>query len=302
MTVDIVPLHLGAKSVRTRLAAVAANKRLRARALEAYVCPIPTAILEDPAEPLTLDAAVLGAIAKAAWALGAHKDTIAEMRRTGVVPIGVQRLVRNPGLRPRSAAGRAQLDRAARRMRVMQAQRKRRAAARANEKAEHGATSRSRAVNAFLRSVGTTEDPPGSNGGGIITVMENYWGFGRVPWCGISAGYHAAKYGNCDLRSDVASVAAITAHARAGHSPYGSFQTGVQGALQGRVRDHRRPERARRHARRSTQRRVGRHRRGQHELRSRRFAVQRRVHRQACAVAGRDPWCRDDELPVLRGA
>jgi hypothetical protein len=233
MTVDIVPLHLGAKSVRTRLAAVAANKRLRARALEAYVCPIPTAILEDPAEPLTLDAAVLGAIAKAAWALGAHKDTIAEMRRTGVVPIGVQRLVRNPGLRPRSAAGRAQLDRAARRMRVMQAQRKRRAAARAKEKAEHGATSRSRAVNAFLRSVGTTEDPPGSNGGGIITVMENYWGFGRVPWCGISAGYHAAKYGNCDLRSDVASVAAITAHARAGHSPYGSFQTGVRGALQG---------------------------------------------------------------------
>ncbi len=145
----------------------------------------------------------------------------------------MQRLVCNPGLRERSDAGRAQLERGARRMRRMEAQRKRRAAERLKEQKEHGASPRSRAVNAFLAKVGTIEHPPGSNGGGIISVMQAYWGFGRVPWCGIAVGYHAEKYGGVNLCSDVASVAAINNHAKSKQAPYGSFQSDPRGAHPG---------------------------------------------------------------------
>ena len=234
MTAEREPVCLGDSSERVRTIAVAANNRLRARNLDAYVCRIPKAIREDATKPLTLNAGVLDAVAKAAWALGAHRKTIDQLRNTGVVSVGVQRLVCNPGLRPRSAAGRAQIKRGAQRMRAMQAQRKRRAAERAREQAEYGGTSRARAVNAFLAKVGTTEYPPGSNGGGVITMMQTYWGFGRVPWCGISAGYFAKRFGGVEgLRSDVASVAAITAHSKARQAPYGSFQPTPRGAHPG---------------------------------------------------------------------
>jgi hypothetical protein len=64
--------------------------------------------------------------------------------------------------------------------------------------------------------------------------METFWGFGRVPWCGIACGYHAAKFGGVTgLRSDVAGVRAIESHARAGHAPYGRWHRSTEGALPG---------------------------------------------------------------------
>lgn len=230
---EYAPLHLGSASVRTRALIVAANKRLDARRLNAYLVSVPPKIMADPEARMTLNAAALNAVYKAAWALGARKDTIDKMRVSGVVPIGVQRLIRNPGLRERTDRGREQIERGRRRMGRMAKQRKVRAAAAAAEKREQGTSSRTKAVNAFLAKVGTRENPPGSNGGGIITVMEAFYGFGRVPWCGISAGYHAEKFGGIDLRSDVAGVLAITNHAKNGRNPYGKFQSDPRGAHPG---------------------------------------------------------------------
>lgn len=226
--VELAVLHVGGASVRTRALAVATNKRLEARDLDAYTVRIPRAILEDPEARLTLTPALLDAVAKAAWALGAQRSTLAYMQRTDDVPIGVQRMIRNPG---RRTAAQKRLGQ--KRVAAMRAQRKKRAAIRAREKREHGTTSRTKAANAFLAKVGTREQPPGSNGGGIITVMESYYGFGRVAWCGIAAGYHAEKFGGCDVQSDVASVAAIERHARNRAGNYGTWVSDPRSAFTG---------------------------------------------------------------------
>jgi hypothetical protein len=161
----------------------------------------------------------LEAVRKVAWALGALSETYNAITDKGEISVGVQRMIRSPGLRAV-----AQRERGRIRMSQMRAERKRRAAA----------GSRSKTVNAFLAKVGTKESPPGSNGGGIITAMEAYWGFGRVAWCGIAAGYHAVRFGGVQgMRSDVASVKAIENHARAGHWPYGKWRSSVHGALPG---------------------------------------------------------------------
>jgi hypothetical protein len=207
---DLRVLHHGARSDSARELQAATNRRLRARDLEALV------VEEDG----IIGHKTLESVRKVAWALGALSETYSAVTEKGEISVGVQRMIRNPGLRTD-----AQRERGRIRMSQMRAERKRRAAA---------VSSRSKAVNAFLAKVGTKESPPQSNGGGIITVMETFWGFGRVPWCGISAGYHAAKFGGIQgMRSDVASVAAIESHARSGHSPYGRWQSNVQGALPG---------------------------------------------------------------------
>ena len=204
-------LRHGARSDAARALQAATNRRLRSRGLDAL------AVAEDG----VIGTRTLEAVRKIAWALGARSETYDAITRDGEIPVGVQRMIRNPGRRTDAQKGRGKS-----RMSRLRAERKRRAADRRS--------SRARAVNAFLAKVGTRERPPGSNSGGIITTMETFWGFGRVPWCGIACGYHAARFGGVrGLRSDVASVSAIEAHAKAHHSPYGRWKRSPEGALQG---------------------------------------------------------------------
>ncbi len=205
-------LSIGSRGDTVRQLQAATNRRLGARGLRSL----------RVAEDGRIGLKTFRAVRKAAWALGAQLSTLNAMDHRGIVPIGVQRMIRNPGLRSEK-----QQNIGKRRVASMLLQRKKRAAARRRE------GGRAKAVNAFLAKVGTRESPPGSNSGGIITVMQAYWGFGRAPWCGISAGYHAEKFGGVNLQSDVAAVQAITNHARAGHNPYGKFQSSPAGALPG---------------------------------------------------------------------
>lgn len=205
------PLKLGSRSDAARALQAATNRRLRARGLAAL------AVEENG----VVDARTLEAVRKTAWALGALVETYESITRDGVIPIGVQRMIRNPGRRTdqQKSRGKARMSR-------LRTHRKRRAA--------EQRSSRTRTVNAFLAKIGTREQPPGCNGGGIITTMQTFWGFGRVPWCGIACGYHAVKFGGVSgLRSDVAAVRAIEGHARAGRAPYGSWQSSPEGALPG---------------------------------------------------------------------
>jgi hypothetical protein len=204
-------LKHGTKSEGARVLQAACNRRLQSRGLAALTVQ----------ENGVIDAKTLAAARKAAWALGARQETYEAITDDKEISIGVQRMIRNPGRRTD-----AQISRGKARMSRLRAQRKAQKAL--------GKSSRQKAVNAFLAKVGTRENPPGTNGGGIISVMETFWGFGKVPWCGISAGYHAVKFGGVKgLRSDVASVQAITDHSRACHQPYGKFQTSPAGALPG---------------------------------------------------------------------
>jgi hypothetical protein len=205
------PLERGGRSEAARALQAATNRRLRARDLATLAIP----------ENGVVDAVTLAAVRRIAWALGARSETYEAITRDGEISVGVQQMIRNPGRRTQE-----QLSRGKARMSRLRAERKRRAA--------HGSSPRSRAVDAFLAKVGTKEHPANSNSGGIITTMETFWGFGRVPWCGIACGYHAAKFGGVKgLRSDVASVSAIETHARHGHSPYGRWQSSPHGALHG---------------------------------------------------------------------
>lgn len=205
-------LREGARSDEVRALQAAMNRRLTARGLVQHT------VKEDG----VLGPRTLRSVRTCAWALGAMPATLDQISDARQVPIGVSRLVRNPGRR-----NDPQLERARIRMANLRKQRKLRSAA------ANVVGNRTKACNAFLAKVGTREQPPGSNGGGLITVMATYWGFGRVPWCGIAAGYHAERFGGCDLQSDVASVAAIERHARAGTGNYGRWQNEVRGALPG---------------------------------------------------------------------
>ncbi|MDX6720432.1 MAG: hypothetical protein QOJ63_2686 [Solirubrobacteraceae bacterium] len=207
----VQPLHRGGRSEAARALQAATNRRLRARDLATLTVP----------ENGVVDAVTLSAVRRAAWALGARSETYEAITRDGEISVGVQQMIRNPGRRTQE-----QVSRGKARMSRLRAQRKHHHAA--------GKSSRSRAVNAFLAKVGTTEHPANSNGGGIITTMETYWGFGKVAWCGIACGYHAAKFGGVKgLKSDVASVSAIESHARNRNSPYGHWQSTPEGALRG---------------------------------------------------------------------
>ncbi len=211
-------LHIGSEGEGVRQLQAATNRRLAQRGLASLR-------VEEDGE---LGEKTYRAIRKAGWALGAASTTLDKMDQGDLVTVGVRRMILNPGRRNDKQKHIGKV-----RVANMLLQRRKRAAAKAKEVREQGGSNRAKAVDAFLAKVGTREAPPGSNGGGIITVMETYWGFGRVPWCGISAGYHAEKFGGVDLRSDVASVQAITNHAKAGRSPYGRFQQDPGGALPG---------------------------------------------------------------------
>lgn len=213
MSAQLRELRRGSRGEPVRELQAATNRRLRAAGLGALV-------VEEDGD---LGDRSLAAVRKAAWRLGALKENYDAVTQDGRVSVGVQRMIRNPGRRsaPQRQRGRARMA-ALRKLRQQQAEHAR----------AQGA--RGRAVSAFLARVGTREQPPGSNSGGSITTWESFWGFGRVPWCGISAGYHAKVFGGvAELRSDVAGVAAIERHARAGHAPYGRWQSSPRGALPG---------------------------------------------------------------------
>lgn len=208
---QIQVLKHGARGESVRALQVATNRRLRNRELESLV------VKEDG----VVDTATLKAVRKAAWALGARVETCDKITKENEIAVGVQQMILNPGRRSDE-----QRNRGKARIARLRAERKARAA--------QAKSSRARAVNAFLAKVGTKEQPSGSNRGGLITMMETFWGFGAEPWCGISCGYHAARYGGVkNLKSDVAGVAAIEGHARAGNAPYGHWQSSPEGALPG---------------------------------------------------------------------
>ena len=81
-------LHRGAKSDAARALQAATNRRLQRRGLAEV------AIDEDG----VVGAKTMAAVTAAAWALGARRETIARMDG-GEIPIGVQRMIRNPGRR-----------------------------------------------------------------------------------------------------------------------------------------------------------------------------------------------------------
>jgi hypothetical protein len=209
---ELAVLHRGKSSARTRALAAATNRRLQARDLGALQIP----------EQEQLTGEMLLGIRKAAWALGAALSTLQEMDRTGAVPIGVQRLILNPGRR-----NEAQQKRGRARMSRMRAERKRRAKAREVEGA------RGRAVSSFLAYVGTTESPPGSNGGPHISAWQAEFGFGRVAWCGIACAHHLRAAGVPGVTSRLASVALIEQDARAGRAPFVRWSHDARGALPG---------------------------------------------------------------------
>jgi cell wall-associated NlpC family hydrolase len=81
-------LHRGAKSDAARALQAATNRRLLRRGLATV------AIEEDG----LVGGKTMAAVTAAAWALGARRETIAKMDG-GEIPIGVQRMIRNPGRR-----------------------------------------------------------------------------------------------------------------------------------------------------------------------------------------------------------
>lgn len=86
---ELEVLHRGHRSDRTRALKAAMNRRLRARGLAGMTVPETTMLSSDD----------LISIRKCAWALGALSSTYEAITRTGQVSVGVQRMIRNPGLR-----------------------------------------------------------------------------------------------------------------------------------------------------------------------------------------------------------
>ena len=102
-------LKHGAKSEAARTLQAACNRRLRSRGLDAI------AVKENG----VIDAKTLAAARKVAWALGAQQATYEAITDDGVISVGVQRMIRNPGRR-----NDAQKNRGKARMSRLRAQRK----------------------------------------------------------------------------------------------------------------------------------------------------------------------------------
>jgi hypothetical protein len=73
--------------------------------------------------------------------------------------------------------------------------------------------------------VGTTEHPPGSNGGPKVSKWQSDLGFGRVPWCGIFVGTALKHAGVQGVTSRIAGVSLIEEDAKAGHGPFTGWGT-----------------------------------------------------------------------------
>jgi hypothetical protein len=105
-------LHKGETSESARALQAATNRRLRARDLGALAVD----------ENGLVDHETLVAVRKAAWALGAMRTTYDAIIAAGAIPIGVQRMIRNPGTRSAE-----QMQRGKQRIATMRKQRKERA-------------------------------------------------------------------------------------------------------------------------------------------------------------------------------
>ncbi len=89
---ELTVLHLGGKSEQCRALAAAMNRRFESRSLRDRKVKV----FEGP---MTLTRDLLDAAVTCAWALGGSPATLATMQREDSVPIGVARMIRNPGLR-----------------------------------------------------------------------------------------------------------------------------------------------------------------------------------------------------------
>ena len=85
-------LTLGGKSDQARALAAAMNRRFETRSLKDRQVRVSDG-------PMTCDRALLDAAITCAWALGASRATLDAMQRDSCVPVGVARMIRNPGLR-----------------------------------------------------------------------------------------------------------------------------------------------------------------------------------------------------------
>jgi cell wall-associated NlpC family hydrolase len=81
-------LRQGDGGERARALQAATNRRLRARRLANHVCD----------EDGEIGPATMAAVQKAAWILGALRGTLAKIDG-GEIPLGVERMIRNPGRR-----------------------------------------------------------------------------------------------------------------------------------------------------------------------------------------------------------
>ena len=89
---ELDALHLGSQSEQCRALASAMNRRFESRSLEDRKLNV----FEGP---MTLTREILEAAVTCAWALGASRATLHTMDRDDIVPVGVARMIRNPGLR-----------------------------------------------------------------------------------------------------------------------------------------------------------------------------------------------------------
>jgi hypothetical protein len=81
-----------------------------------------------------------------------------------------------------------------------------------------------RAIHWAAARVGTTEHPPGSNGGPLVSKWQAAFGFGRVPWCGIFVGT-ALRHAGVKVDSRIAGVSLIEEDAKASRGPFTGWGT-----------------------------------------------------------------------------
>lgn len=96
------------------------------------------------------------------------------------------------------------------------------------------ASVRAQAVS-FARSLAgkVREQPPGSNGGGLISQWEAALGFGRVPWCGIFCAAVLRHAGVKNVTARLAGVALIEEDAKAHRGCFRGWTTSTRGVMPG---------------------------------------------------------------------
>lgn len=73
----------------------------------------------------------------------------------------------------------------------------------------------------------TTEHPPGSNRGGVISLWETKFGFGAVSWCGVFCANMLLHVGVREVTSRLASVALIEEDAKRRRGPFTGWTTHI---------------------------------------------------------------------------
>jgi hypothetical protein len=92
LMLELDVMHLGGTSEQCRALAAAMNRRLKTRSMKHLAVDVSDG-------PMTLSREILEAATTCAWALGAKPGTLKRMERDEIVPIGVARMIRNPGQR-----------------------------------------------------------------------------------------------------------------------------------------------------------------------------------------------------------